>query len=178
MSRWISTDGGATTVAFSVATLTEAVTSGISPSFFSTRAAHAAHVMPRIESSTSRSSAAVDIYPCFPPGLLSPSARSSAGAQPCAGPQDTASGLTARPTPELPARRPVSASLWHQVRGMRYPCHGVKQALMLSMARSAFWGRPEREPGYGPRPQFLIRRVEPRARLRGVLRWLLHRPPM
>src|SRR5215469_11202668 len=74
MSRPISTEGGAVTVALSVATLTEAVTSGISQSFFSTRAAHAAHVMPRIESSTSLDSgadvllvtAADDIHPCFP----------------------------------------------------------------------------------------------------------------
>src|SRR5215472_12718451 len=74
MSRPISTDGGAVTVALSVATLTEAVTSGISQSFFSRRAAQAAHVMPRIESSTSLTSgadvllvtAADDIHPCFP----------------------------------------------------------------------------------------------------------------
>jgi hypothetical protein len=41
------------TVAFSVAKFTVARTSSIALSLFSTRAAHAAHVIPRIESSTS-----------------------------------------------------------------------------------------------------------------------------
>jgi hypothetical protein len=41
------------TVAFSVARLTVAVTSSSAPSFRSTRAAHAAQVIPRIESSIS-----------------------------------------------------------------------------------------------------------------------------
>src|SRR5579871_4225218 len=68
------TDIGAVTVALPVAKFTAAVTSVKRLSFFSTRAAHAAHIMPRIESPTSRNSGddavpvtEADIQP-LPPG--------------------------------------------------------------------------------------------------------------
>ena len=53
MSRSTGTETAAMTVAFSVAKFTVATTSPIALRFFSTRAAHEAHVIPRIESSTS-----------------------------------------------------------------------------------------------------------------------------
>ena len=61
-------------MAFSVAKFTDAATPLIAPSFFSTRAAHAAHVMPRIESSTSLSSGA-DTAPEPQPMPFSPAFR-------------------------------------------------------------------------------------------------------
>src|ERR1700733_1483669 len=57
------TDDGAVTVALAVATLTKADTPGISPSFCSTLAAHAAHVIPRIENSVTLSPGDDDVLP-------------------------------------------------------------------------------------------------------------------
>jgi hypothetical protein len=54
MSRNTGTDAGAVTVALSVAKFTVACTLSTALSFFSTRAAHAAHVIPRIKKSTCR----------------------------------------------------------------------------------------------------------------------------
>ena len=73
ISRVTGTDTGTVTAAFPVAKFTAAVTSSSVPSFFSTRAAHAAHVIPRIESSTSRNPAASSVpvtaadMPALPP---------------------------------------------------------------------------------------------------------------
>src|SRR5882757_10963963 len=53
MSSCTATEAGTVTVAFSVAKFTDAKTFSIVLSFFSTLAAHAAHVIPWIESSTS-----------------------------------------------------------------------------------------------------------------------------
>ena len=76
MSNSTGTGDDAVTVAFSVTKLTDAVTPPIAPSVFSTRAAHAAHDIPRIESSTSLNpgdedaptTAAGDIQPCLSGG--------------------------------------------------------------------------------------------------------------
>src|ERR1700735_4524455 len=70
------TDGGALPMAFSVAKLTAATTPSTALSFISARLAHAAHVIPRIESviSLSAGDGAVpvteddDIQPCLPAG--------------------------------------------------------------------------------------------------------------
>src|SRR6202035_1947632 len=58
MSRATGIAAGTVTAAFPVATFTAAVTSSSAPSLRSTRAAHDAHVIPVIESSTSRNPAA------------------------------------------------------------------------------------------------------------------------
>jgi hypothetical protein len=73
MSCSNATVAGAATVALSVARFTDAVTSGIRDSLPCTRAAHAAHVIPLMDSSTSLSpaadalsvTAADDITPAF-----------------------------------------------------------------------------------------------------------------
>src|SRR5439155_19177040 len=65
-SRAGSIPGGNVTVAFSVAKFTVAVTPSRRLSFFSIRAAHEAHVMPPIDSSTRE----MVTLTAYPPGVL------------------------------------------------------------------------------------------------------------
>src|SRR5580658_4716272 len=89
MSRATGIAAGTVTAAFPVATFTAAVTSSSAPSLFSTRAAQAAHVIPLIDSSTSRNPAAdatpviaADIKSYLPAGKRPASPRAEDSAAP------------------------------------------------------------------------------------------------